>query len=64
MNHGGVPVLVFQGEYGAALIVRSVLHAEEIETAFDDVREGEVKVYVRRADEERARQLIARAAEP
>jgi hypothetical protein len=69
LDHGDVPVLVFEGEYSAALVVRSLLASNGLDTSFDDLpvggpwRGSESKVFVRRSDEEEAKRLIAGVAD-
>ena len=59
------PVLVFEGEYMEAIVVRSLLDSMGITTSQDDRPRGRTgpgyrsTVHVRRADEADARRLIA-----
>jgi len=62
-----IPVLVYEGDYSAALVVKSALEGEGIEVNFDDLPVGGAsglgrlrsRIYVARHDEAVARQLIA-----
>ena len=65
MSQDKVPVLVYEGEYSVALVMRSLLEAEGIAVTFDDLPVGgawgrrESRIYVARADETFARRVIA-----
>ena len=62
-----VPVLVFEGDYVEALVVKSRLEAEGIEVPFDDLNHerivhghaGPAHLYVAQTDEAAARRIIA-----
>jgi hypothetical protein len=59
-----VPVLVYEGDYSTALVLRSVLEAAGIEAGFEDVPvsgagRSTSRIYVTRADEPEARAILA-----
>ena len=57
-----VPTVVYEGDYGPALVIRSLLEAEGITTSLDDwpitSRPRATRVFVAREDVTQARRLI------
>jgi hypothetical protein len=65
MARFAIPTLVYEGEYGAVLVIKSMLEAEGIAVSFDERpprshvgRDWPSRLYVAREDVAHARQLI------
>jgi hypothetical protein len=66
VSHENIPVLIYEGDYAVALVLKSILEGERIEVSFEDLPVGgsawgrsQSRIYVARADEAEARQVVA-----